>query len=129
MKATNIMWDVDSPEEKEFLPTEIDIPDGMTDSVDISDYLSDVTGFCHNGFTLEGNERGKSVKELPREQLIELKQTYYCEMHKSVSWGELAAVDELVSDEEIFAHYEGVCFTDDDFFCTAAFILHQKRRI
>lgn len=31
---------------------EIDIPDGMTDEEEISDYLSDTTGFCHKGFSL-----------------------------------------------------------------------------
>lgn len=52
MKATNIVWDVDNEEDREFLPTEIDIPNGMEDENDISDYLSDVTGYCHNRFEL-----------------------------------------------------------------------------
>lgn len=52
-KAVNILWDVDHAEELDFLPTEIDIPDELTDQEDISDYLSSVTGFCHNGFVLE----------------------------------------------------------------------------
>ena len=47
MKATNIIWDADDPEDLEGLPTEIDIPEGMTDEDTISDYLSDLTGFCH----------------------------------------------------------------------------------
>lgn len=50
MKAIDIDWDVDCEEDREFLPTEIEIPDGMEDYDDISDYLSDVTGFCHNGY-------------------------------------------------------------------------------
>lgn len=33
---------------------EIDIPDGMTDIEEISDYITDQTGFCHNGFIVEG---------------------------------------------------------------------------
>lgn len=52
MKAINIIWDVDFEEELEGLPTEIEIPDGMEDEEEISDYLSDVTGFCHWGFEL-----------------------------------------------------------------------------
>jgi hypothetical protein len=54
MKAVNIQWDTDRDQEllKE-LPTEIDIPDGMDDEDEISDYISDVTGFCHYGFELE----------------------------------------------------------------------------
>ncbi len=51
MKAVNIQWDVDEPEDLESLPTEIDIPEGM-DEEDIADYISDVTGFCHKGYSL-----------------------------------------------------------------------------
>lgn len=53
MKAVNIVWDVDDPEDLEDLPTEIDIPSDMEDEDEISDYISDVTGFCHKGFNLE----------------------------------------------------------------------------
>lgn len=52
MKAINIMWDVDIEEELENLPTEIELPDGMTDEEEISDYITDKTGFCHYGFEL-----------------------------------------------------------------------------
>lgn len=53
MKATNIKWDVDFEEDLEILPTEMIIPDGMTDEEEISDYISGETGFCHMGFELE----------------------------------------------------------------------------
>lgn len=53
MKAMNIEWDVDCQEDLEFLPTEIEIPEGMDDEDEISDYISDVTGYCHNGFSLD----------------------------------------------------------------------------
>ena len=53
MKATHIEWDVDFPETLEALPTEIVIPEGMVDADEISDYISNVTGFCHCGFVLE----------------------------------------------------------------------------
>lgn len=60
MKAVNIKWDVseddmDSDDIMECLsefPNEIEIPKDMTDMDDISDYLSDLTGFCHDGFTI-----------------------------------------------------------------------------
>lgn len=52
MKAINIIWDVDFEEDLENLPIEIDIPNGMTDEEEISDYITDETGFCHNGFEL-----------------------------------------------------------------------------
>ena len=57
MKAINIDWDVDTEEELEDLPTEIEIPDGMTDEEEISNYISNVTGFCHKGFTLEEEQQ------------------------------------------------------------------------
>lgn len=50
MKAINIRWDTDG--ENISLPKEIDIPEEMTDEDEISDYISDVTGFCHKGFEL-----------------------------------------------------------------------------
>lgn len=52
MKAINIKWDVESEEELEFLPSEIDIPVDMEDEEEISDYISEYTGFCHYGFEL-----------------------------------------------------------------------------
>lgn len=53
MKAINIKWDTDG-DEKLFreLPSEIEIPEGMIDEDEITDYLSDVTGFCHKGYEL-----------------------------------------------------------------------------
>lgn len=56
MKAINIQWDVDCKEELESLPTEIEIPSSMESDggyeEEISDYISDITGFCHFGFEL-----------------------------------------------------------------------------
>lgn len=53
MIAYNIKWDTDdiAPEELD-LPTEIEIPPNITDEDEISDYISDITGFCHYGFEL-----------------------------------------------------------------------------
>lgn len=51
MKAINIDWDVDD-ETDIILPNEIKIPDGMTDEDEISDYITNKTGFCHLGFEL-----------------------------------------------------------------------------
>lgn len=53
MKATNIMWDTDGDIELlSELPTEMEIPAEMTDKDEISDWISDEIGFCHNGFDL-----------------------------------------------------------------------------
>ena len=58
LKAVDIKWDVtddgidESDDEAceilESLPTEMNIPEGMTDPDEISDWLSDETGFCHD---------------------------------------------------------------------------------
>ena len=52
MKAINILWDTDGEEVN--LPNEIEIPDWVDkeDDDEISDYLSDITGFCHFGYEL-----------------------------------------------------------------------------
>ncbi len=53
MRATNIKWDTDGDMKLlNELPTEMEIPEDMTDEDEISDYLSDETGFCHEGFDL-----------------------------------------------------------------------------
>ena len=53
VKATNIKWDTDGVEEN--LLEEIEIPDYIDEEDDdaISDYISDMTGFCHFGFDIE----------------------------------------------------------------------------
>lgn len=54
MRAINIEWDTDGDQEVfEDLPKKIEIPEWMTDEEEISDYISDQTGFCHFGFELE----------------------------------------------------------------------------
>ena len=59
-----------------------------------------------------------TIKDLSEEQKLELKQNFLAK-DSDVSYGELASADELVSDEELEEEYGHVCFTDDDFFCTA----------
>ncbi len=56
MKAINIKWDVDNPLELEYLPNEIEIPEELNNyecEDEISDYITEVTGFCHWGYDLE----------------------------------------------------------------------------
>lgn len=60
-KATRIKWDVDKEdiEESSSLPKEIDVPEEIVEEamekmvLEMSDYISDKTGFCHNGFALK----------------------------------------------------------------------------
>lgn len=56
-----------------------------------------------------------TVCELNRDQLIELK----AQMLHNPSWGELADADELVSDDAVYSEFDGIAFTEDDFFCTS----------
>lgn len=51
MRALNIIWDADE-DIREELPADMDIPDGMTDTEEISDYITAQTGFCHFGFEI-----------------------------------------------------------------------------
>lgn len=63
LKAINIKWDTDGDKEVfNELPTEIIVPDELEEMYkkdkeyaleEISDWLSDETGFCHAGFELE----------------------------------------------------------------------------
>lgn len=56
--AYNILWGLDEGEEVD-LPTEIEIPDEIAKEGDldkVSDYLSDLTGFCHNGFRIRDDK-------------------------------------------------------------------------
>lgn len=54
MKATNIEWDIDKEDSKLLpnLPSEIKIPNGIPEER-VSDYISDITGFCHKRYILE----------------------------------------------------------------------------
>jgi hypothetical protein len=59
----------------------------------------------------------RDVTELSREELNELKQAYLCEKVDSPSYGELADSTNI-PDKVIFAHYAGVAFGPEDFFCS-----------
>lgn len=56
MKAINIKWDTDGDYDIiNLLPTEIEIPEKLVaeDEDEISDYISNQTGFCHFGYQIE----------------------------------------------------------------------------
>lgn len=71
LKAINIKWDTDGDEEVlQGLPKEMIIPDELEEQYssdreyameEISDWLSEETGFCHNGFEI--------VKEVTRQSV------------------------------------------------------------
>lgn len=62
------------------------------------------------------------VRDLSRDQLYELKQSFLLDrMVENGDWpsyGELANADETISDEAVFAAYEGTVFSPDDFCCS-----------
>ena len=68
------------------------------------------------------------VRELTREQLVQLKQRYMCLLadsgefaevfgrnYGSPSWGDLQQADEIVPDDVIFREYDGIIFVEEDF--------------
>lgn len=59
------------------------------------------------------------VKELNEFQLQELKQNLLCEkydrMGKTPSYWELAYVNNIIPDEEVYSSYENVNFAEEDF--------------
>ena len=63
------------------------------------------------------------VTELSRDELTELKTRHYSDLldqrGETPSYGELSAIDELVTDEEVYEAYEDVDFVKDDFFCNS----------
>ena len=57
------------------------------------------------------------IRDLNRDQLEQIKQSYYTQKRYplGVSYGELASIDSLVSDKEVFDEYDGVDFVEEDF--------------
>lgn len=61
----------------------------------------------------------KTVYDLTREQLEELKNSFFWQDEtQDILEGAYTSPEEI-PDYIIFEHYDGICFTDDDFFCTA----------
>lgn len=74
-----------------------------------------------------------NVRELNREQLAELKTSYYTQLVNEGVFAEvmnvdidepsyemLANINEYITDEFIFEKYNGIDFVNDDFFCTCS---------
>jgi hypothetical protein len=66
-----------------------------------------------------------TVRELNQEQYKELCQAYITEFwtddeegSNSPSYDDLIHADELVTEDVIYRYYEGITFTEDDFFCS-----------
>ena len=69
--------------------------------------------------TKKGQNKNMTIKELTPEQLATVKQNYYIqkqeEKGEKVFMSELAEIDSIVSDSEIFEAYADTIFTKDDF--------------
>ena len=72
----------------------------------------------------QASKTAKIVTELSEEQLEELKTNMlfesFNERGEEPSYGDIADVDDYISDKEVFDEYGAFEFTDDDFFCTAS---------
>lgn len=62
LMATNIKWDIEEGDEIN-LPESMQIPAGIVDEDEISDYLSDETGYCHKGFSIEKVSASTSINK------------------------------------------------------------------
>lgn len=73
-----------------------------------------------------------TLQELSKDQLHELKERYLMELadegtfaevlgvdYDEPSYEDLSNADDIVPDDVIEREYEGICFVEDDFFCTA----------
>ena len=56
------------------------------------------------------------LSDLNNEQKRQLKESILVEKSESVSYGELANADTLVTDAELEEHFVGTNFVDEDFF-------------
>lgn len=73
-----------------------------------------------------------NVSDLTRDQMVELKQRYLCEIadaglyseafhvdRNSPSYGDVFVnADDMASDSEVSKHYAGMSFAQDDFWCS-----------
>lgn len=75
--AYDIKWDTDGDKDVfDNLPSEVNIPEEMVDNEEISDYVSDETGFCHAGFKLGVRFRGQICRfdcELINEKIFQFR--------------------------------------------------------
>lgn len=58
------------------------------------------------------------VQELTRYQLLQLKQTYLCQLMQDPPLGTLVDADKVIPDDIIFDYYAGIDFVEDDFSST-----------
>jgi len=64
-----------------------------------------------------------NVRELNREQLLELKERYiidwYAANNRTPSWSEMANAETIVADYAVFDYFDGIDFVPEDFSCSS----------
>lgn len=111
LKATNIGWDTDGDKEVfDELPTELIIPDYLSELYkkdrdyaleEISDWISDTIGFCHNGFKIEKEITTESVEKELFDFLHDKMETGYAPEIKEVRQFYARIVIDCVSGKQI----------------------------
>lgn len=61
-----------------------------------------------------------NVNELNQDQLEELRNSYFCQLQEQTGDDVLEGITqaEEIPMSNVIAHYEGIYFVDDDFFCS-----------
>lgn len=90
LKAVNIKWETDGMDVN--LPTEIEIPTEFVDMDKVSDWLSEKTGFLHDGFSIIETDPSSNLTQILLSNAIQY------------------MIDDELSDEEI-AEYLGISVT------------------
>ena len=91
--------------------------DKILETMNSLGFSTDFNPVDDSNYKLELQERcnDMNIHELTKDQLTQVKQYYYCQTNENVSYGELAEIDDLVSDEEIFEQLGHIDFVEDDF--------------
>ena len=82
--------------------------------------FADFDALTELGFEMWHPDRGRTVYQLTRDELQELKINYYSQ-NQEISYQEMLDIDDLVSDQEIQEAYRNTQFVTDDFFCNNHF--------
>lgn len=76
--------------------------------------------FADTNFFYEKQKYGfKSVYQLTKDEMTELKTRYYAQTHDNMSYQDIVDIDNLVTDHEMYIVYLDTDFVNDDFFCNS----------
>lgn len=100
MKAIDIDWDYgEYTDEDILLPTEVEIPENISED-EVSDYLSDLTGFCHRSYVLEKPRRLYGVKLIMSdEHTIKATSPEEAELMARAKFGSSYLIEDVIVEE------------------------------